>query len=77
MATKREKPLDLFGRAIAGASGDELLEMWLRVGEAASHGHHERRGCRSLTDRGDGEGGSLQHADDADVPPPGRRRVPR
>ena len=36
MATKREKPLDLYGRAIAGASGDELLEMWLRVMEEAA-----------------------------------------
>lgn len=35
VATKRDKPLDLFGRAIAGASGDELLEMWMRVMEEA------------------------------------------
>jgi excisionase family DNA binding protein len=33
VATKREKPLDLLGRAIAGTSGDELLEMWLRLME--------------------------------------------
>lgn len=35
VATKRGSPLDLFGRAIAGASGDELLEMWMRVAEEA------------------------------------------
>jgi len=37
VASKREKPLDLFGRAIAGASGDELLEMWLRIMEEAAN----------------------------------------
>jgi hypothetical protein len=31
-----ESPLALFDRAIAGASGDELIEMWLRVMETAA-----------------------------------------